>query len=399
MQAVTEEMREPEPVTAADDFKIDYRAAARDASNRVQQELVTKEKELENEKTQEKLNAFEASEVEETKAPSSLSMKLNVISWQNFEVVPEGSRIQSINSVSGHQLIRNLSEPSEFTLMHLDTYADYLRQVEPRTESRAVRELLTTGGPRTKKLHGRYVEVYRPYQLMLNVDGKSIYTRTYVTTDSDQMGQIFLEQEELKVRRIGYDAMMEQDAVHIGYEADVTAHLLNTYGKKIGVTGLLDTGAVVSVMPIKTWEGMGFTREDLIPTNLRLAAAHRGAIYVAGRTPITVPHMGGRDLWMSFLVVENLDDSDQFILGRDFVRNFDVMIDLHNGLIRIRNPDRKNVKKPTNRIITDENKVPIFLDIKVKLQPGQAIFRMRNLNSLSDSKQVCFVPNPIVQAR
>ena len=310
MQAVTEEMREPEPVTAADDFKIDYRAAARDASNRVQQELVTKEKELENEKTQEKLNAFEASEVEETKAPSSLSMKLNVISWQNFEVVPEGSRIQSINSVSGHQLIRNLSEPSEFTLMHLDTYADYLRQVEPRTESRAVRELLTTGGPRTKKLHGRYVEVYRPYQLMLNVDGKSIYTRTYVTTDSDQMGQIFLEQEELKVRRIGYDAMMEQDAVHIGYEADVTAHLLNTYGKKIGVTGLLDTGAVVSVMPIKTWEGMGFTREDLIPTNLRLAAAHRGAIYVAGRTPITVPHMGGRDLWMSFLVVENLDDSD-----------------------------------------------------------------------------------------
>ena len=50
---------------------------------------------------------------------------------------------------------------------------------------------------------------------------------------------------------------------------------------------------------------MGFTREDLIPTNLRLAAANQGAIYVAGRTPITVLHMGGRDLWMSFLVVEN----------------------------------------------------------------------------------------------
>ena len=100
---------------------------------------------------------------------------------------------------------------------------------------------------------------------------------------------------------------------------------------------------------------------------------------------------------MSFLVVENLDDADQFILGRDFVRNFDVMIDLNNGLIRIRNPDRKYVKRPINRIITDENKVPVFLDRKVKLQPGQAvvaIFRMRNLNSLSDSKQVCLVPNP-----
>ena len=73
-------------------------------------------------------------------------------------MAPQGSKIQSIISVAGHQVIRNLSEPSEFTLMHLDTYADYLRQMEPRTESRAVRALLTTGGPRMKKLHGRYLE-------------------------------------------------------------------------------------------------------------------------------------------------------------------------------------------------------------------------------------------------
>ena len=127
----------------------------RDALTRVQQELVTKEieqkvkLELENDKLQEQLNTFEATEFEETKAPSSLSMKLNVISGQRFGIVPQGSKIQSIISVAGHQVIRNLSEPSEFTLMHLDTYAEY-------------RALLTTGGPRMKKLHGRYLEVYGP---------------------------------------------------------------------------------------------------------------------------------------------------------------------------------------------------------------------------------------------
>ena len=47
---------------------------------------------------------------------------------------------------------------------------------------------------------------------------------------------------------------------------------------------------------------------------------------------------------MSFLVVENLDDSDHFILGRDFVRNFDVMIDLNNGLIRIKNRNRRMLR-------------------------------------------------------
>ena len=70
--------------------------------------------------------------------------------------------------------------------------------------------------------------------------------------------------------------------------------------------------------------------------------------------------MGGQDPWMSFLVVENMDGSDQFTLGRDFVRNFDVMIDLNNGLIRIRNSDRKYVKRSISRIITDENKVPFL---------------------------------------
>ena len=37
-----------------------------------------------------------------------------------------------------------------------------------------------------------------------------------MTTDSDQIGQIYLGEKELKVRRIGHDAMIEQDAVHIG---------------------------------------------------------------------------------------------------------------------------------------------------------------------------------------
>ena len=66
---------------------------------------------------------------------------------------------------------------------------------------------------------------------MLNVDGASVYTKTYVTTDNDQKGQIYLGQDELNVRRFGQDPMMEQGSVYIGYETDVTAHLLDADGK------------------------------------------------------------------------------------------------------------------------------------------------------------------------
>ena len=80
-----------------------------------------------------------------------------------------------------------------------------------------------------------------------------------------------------------------------------------------------------------------------MPRNLILPAANHRAIHEAVRTPITVLHMGGRNLWKSFLVVENLDDLDQFILAGNFARTFDVLIDLYNGLIRNRNTDKKYV--------------------------------------------------------
>ena len=123
-------------------------------------------------------------------------------------------------------------------------------------------------------------------------------------------------------------------------------------------------------MPISTWTSKCFDRSNLVPTNTRLAAAHQGAIYVAGRNPIVELKLGGRHLWMSLLVFENMDESEQFILGRDFVRNFDVTIDLNDGFIRIKDPERNYQKKPVKIILIDQAKEPIFLYQKWRLKPN-----------------------------
>ena len=258
----------------------------------------------------------------------------------------EATKIMSIISIAGHQVSKNLNEPSEITLVHLDIYADYLREKDLKLDSRALRALLTTGGPKLMKVDGNYIKLYGPYPILMNVDGINICTKAHVTDASDQVDRIYIGREELKVRRIGHKSMLEQDAAHIGCEADLAAHVLDVQGRQFSVKGLLDTGAVVSVMPVSTWADMDFDRSDLIPTNIRLAAANQGAIYVTGRTTIISMQLGERHLWMSFLVVENLDESDQFILGRDFVRNFDVTIELNDGSIRIKHPRRKYEKKP-----------------------------------------------------
>ena len=78
---------------------------------------------------------------------------------------------------------------------------------------------------------------------------------------------------------------------------------------------------------------MGLDKDDLIDTRIRLSAANKGTLRVLGRTPILALNLGERNIWMKFLVVENLDESDQFILGRNFIRSFDVTIDLNNAIL------------------------------------------------------------------
>ena len=100
-------------------------------------------------------------------------------------------------------MVKNLSEPSEITLAHLEIYADYLREKDPKLDPRAVRALLTTGGPRLMRVDGHYIEVHGRYPILMTVDGINTYTKAHVTDSSDQVGRIYIGREKLKVRRLG----------------------------------------------------------------------------------------------------------------------------------------------------------------------------------------------------
>ena len=394
--------------TARNGLEINYEKAASEAINKLKQDLATKEIEqrLKQEIDRQRLNETLSCSVPvpEAVAGSTKSGNCNtlkIVTGKPFGKTKIGARIMSIITVGGHEVTRNLSEPSDQTIMHIDVYADYLSAISTHMTSRALRALLTRGGSKSVRVDNRYTEAYGPHGVMLNIDRINIYTKTMITYDEDLVGQIYVGKEELKVRSIGHCAMLEEDARHIGTEADVSAHVLDISRKKTHLRGLLDTGAVLSVIPIKTWERMGFNKDDMIDSRIRLSAANKGALRVLGRTPIKALSLGERNLWMSFLVVENMDESDQFLLGRDFIRNFDITIDLNNAMFRIRNPDRRYAIKPVNLIIANENKVPVFLSRRVRLKANEAAIvslRMKKYNELSDNKQGCIVPNPNSQS-
>ena len=295
---------------AGNSLEINYEKAATEAIVKVKQDLAAKEIEQRLKLEIERQNFNEAltgSNPTPEAVPGSTKTgncnTVKIVTGKPFGISKIGARIMSIITVGGHEVTRNLSEPSDQTIMHIDVYADYWSCISPQTTSRALRALLTRGGSKSVRVDNRYIEAYGPHEVMLNIDGINIYTKTMITCDEDLIGRIYVEKEELKVRSIGHCAMLEEDAMHIGTEADVTGHVLDISGKKTQLRGLLDTGAVLSVIPIKTWERMGFDKGDLIDSRIRLSAANKGTLRVLGRTPIIALNLGERNLWMSFIVL------------------------------------------------------------------------------------------------
>ena len=132
------------------------------------------------------------------KNPSSVSDLCDFATFTKNE-----ERIMSIITVGGHEVLRNLSEPSDQTLMQIDVYADYLRTISPETPSTALRALLTRSGGKSIRIDSRYTEAYGPHEVMLNIDGINIYSKTMITREEHPTGQIYVDREELKVRSIG----------------------------------------------------------------------------------------------------------------------------------------------------------------------------------------------------
>ena len=112
--------------------------AARTELQNVQQELATREVEqwvrfeLENTELRGKLDILEKEAKEEDNEESKKwGLELNVISGKTFGMTREGTKLVSIKSITGYQVVKNLSEPSKTTVIHLDIYPDYLREKNP----------------------------------------------------------------------------------------------------------------------------------------------------------------------------------------------------------------------------------------------------------------------------
>ena len=148
-------------------LEINYEKAAAEAISKVKQDLATKEieqrlkQEIERQKLNETISrsvSMPEAEVGATRSENCNTLKM--VTGNPFGITKIGARIMSIITVGGHEVTRNLNEPSDQTTTHIDVYADYLKAISPQTTSRALRALLTRDG---SKSENRYKEAYGPH--------------------------------------------------------------------------------------------------------------------------------------------------------------------------------------------------------------------------------------------
>ena len=148
---------------AMNSLEINYEKAATEAIAKVKQDLAAKEieqrlkLEIERQNFNEALtgsNPTPEAVTGSTKTGNCNTVKM--VTGKPFGISKIGARIMSIIPVGGHEVTRNLSEPSDQTIMHIDVYADYLSCISPQTTSRALRALLTRGGSKSVRVDNRY---------------------------------------------------------------------------------------------------------------------------------------------------------------------------------------------------------------------------------------------------
>ena len=193
-------------------LEINYEKATAEAINKVKQDLATKEieqrvkQEIEKQRLNETLcETRPVSETGENAMNRGNCNTLKMVTGKTFGfgITNIWARIMSIITVGGHEVTRNLSDPSDQTIMHIDVCADYLSTISLQTPPRALRILLTRGGSKSVRIDNKNTEAYGPHEVMLNIDGINIYTKTMITRDEDLAGQIYVGREEVKVRSIG----------------------------------------------------------------------------------------------------------------------------------------------------------------------------------------------------
>ena len=243
---------------------------------------------------------------------------------------------------------------------------------------------------------------YTPVPVHANVDDVDMKFDASVVVDVFPQG-VCLGPHELRCYSISKQEPTGE--ARIDERASLVVSFAVQNANPIPLRGMVDTGSSVSIMSFSAFNCVALrTGVALQPYRIDLYAANGKTIKTLGIAERVRFQLGGYELETNFVVVDDAHGLEDFLLGRNFLRAYNVLVDLTSMKIVVRAP-AKPVWHHAHAQTSDEAlSSTVVLDQNVVLQPFErAVLRAKVVTS--DLEAFAFrnvvinftTPNPLLK--
>ena len=250
------------------------------------------------------------------------------------------------------------------------------------------------------------VKTIAPVPIAITVDGVDMKFDAIVVLEGHFPQGLYLGRQELRCYNIGVQDA--QGEAQIDERASLVVAFGTTLQKPIPLFGMIDTGSGVSILSLSAYKKIAPQHElNLSPYDLELFAANGKTITTVGIAEDVSFQLGGHTLKTNFVVIADHIGSEDFLLGRNFLRTYNVLVDLAAMKVTIRDPETPRIFKAVHEVSDQEQSFVVSAEevtlgpferkvVRAKIitqQPNE--FRFRNVmvhpcsirsNSLFDSE-------------
>ena len=203
----------------------------------------------------------------------------------------------------------------------------------------------------TKLAQIHKVKTIAPVPIAITVDGVDMKFDAIVVLEGHFPQGLYLGRQELRCYNIGVQDA--QGEAQIDERASLVVAFGTTLQKPIPLFGMIDTGSGVSILSLSAYKKIAPQHElNLSPYDLELFAANGKTITAVGIAEDVSFQLGGHTLKTNFVVIAI--GSEDFLLGRNFLRTYNVLVDLAAMKVTIRDPETPRIFKALHEVSDQE---------------------------------------------
>ena len=208
---------------------------------------------------------------------------------------------------------------------------------------------------------------YSPVPVCATMDGVDVKFEACVVVDVFLPG-LCLDPQELKCYNINHQEPTGE--ARIDERASLVVSFVVPHAAPIPLRGLVDTGSGVSILTFSAFNRVAaWTGTVLKPYQVDLYAANGKTIKTFGLAEQIRFQLGGYELETNFVVMDDAMGVEYFLLGRNFLRSYQILVDLTSMKNVVRAPVKPVWHHAHTHVGDTSLAPPVALDGDLVLQP------------------------------